>query len=133
METVLEGIVSAIEQATTGWKVELGFSTDVTAWVEDNRSSGRTILVTFDSDEPARVGESGRTRSWRMSGAVWMRTRADAKKFLKDVWPTYKAVRAALDGLELTEDGAGYQLTLGAGRASVADGWAIPTLTFSVQ
>ena len=130
--TAIDGIVTAIETAAPQWKVEIGFATDVSDWVEANRSTGRTILVTLDGDEPRALGENNKARGWRLSMSIWMRTRADARRFLDEVLPTYKAVRGALDGLAVTEDGQGYIVTIGAGRSGIVDGYAIPTLQLSV-
>lgn len=132
-DTILGGIAQAIDNATSGWAVEIGFNTDVNTWITSKRSTGRTILVTFDSDLPVSFGEGGKVRSYAMSLSVWMRTVADAKKFLSEIWPTYKAMRAALDGLSVTEDGKRYRVSIGAGSPSVALGFAVAALQLTVQ
>lgn len=130
--TILGGIAKAIDDVATGWGVEIGFSNTADEWVAENRSKGRTILVTHDSDEAARMGEE-RVRSFRTYGSIYMRARADVDKFTQQIWPTFKAIRAALNGLEVEEDGVTYRVTIGSSRAQLGGGLAIPSLQWTAE
>lgn len=132
-DTIMGGIRDAIESATTGWKVEFGFNTDVGEWIQANVSTGKTILVTFDTDEPQAHGENGRVRRYAMSFSVFMRTRSDAQTFIDQIWPTYRAMRDALDGLAVNDGGVSRQVRIGSGSAGLANGFAVPTLQLTVQ
>lgn len=133
-DTILGGICEAITAATSGWKVEIGFNTDVNEWITENRSSGRTILVAFDADEPTGPpNEAGYVRKFRMSLSIYMRTKADVQTFLTEVWPVYKSVREALNGLVVNDGGARRSVTIGAGSPDIGAGFAIPALQITVQ
>lgn len=130
--TILGGIIDAIDGATSGWSVEAGFNADISDWIEQKRSTGKTILVSFDGIEPSRHGEGGRSRGVTLSFSVWMRARADRMKFETQIWPQFKALRRALDGLVVEEDGERYQVMIGAGRPAMTGGYGIPTLLLTV-
>lgn len=132
-DTILGGIREAIAGATSGWSIEFGFNTDVGEWIQSNVSTGKTILVTFDSDEPQSYAEGGTVKRYVMSFSVYMRTRADAQTFMDTIWPTYRAMRAALDGLRVKDGDATRRVTIGAGNAGLSNGFAIPTLQLTVQ
>lgn len=133
MSSILGDIARAIEAAAPGWDVTVGFSTSAGEWAEENRVGAKTILVSLDSDEPTRYSERGTVRSYLTSGSVYMRARASVTEFEEDIRPVYKAIRAALDGLSVTEDGESFLVQIGAGNTAMSNGYALPVLQWVAQ
>lgn len=128
MLVAIEAIMDAIQNALPGWRVELGFGSDVDGWLAQNVGSKKMVFISLQTDLPVQHDQIGRVIEWRTLYAIWIKRRA-TKGDAVEAFSEYLAVRDALNSIEAQ----GVDIVLTGGAPIVGGGYAESQLQIEVS
>lgn len=121
-DSPLEAIVNAAQTACPGWAVEVSFSLDLPAWLQENFSREKMVLVVVQGDEVEDYYADGTASEITSRFTVFLRLPARTATQIREAYEAYTALREAFNGILYP----GGVVTLGSGLPDIGGGLATP-------